>query len=284
MDALPWKFRKSFVEDFLPNLTAYLHDDGGICPAMLAVPGGGYAMVSPAEGESVTKNKENFMNQILIDGMNFRTSDGKQVLFNGINVVCKDQAQGYFFPNLEKSFKEFRKMGFNLIRFGIFWDGAEPQPGIYDIDYLKKVKDAVLLAAKYDLYVMIDMHQDLFARKYADGAPDWATLDENACHPEGCTMWYDAYLQSEAIIRASDNFWANKTAEDGIGLLDHYEKMWEQIAQYLDECENIIGWEPMNEPFMGSLARNAFGSATMKMKEQYPQFDLADQANITLEQ
>ncbi len=224
------------------------------------------------------------MKQVYIKGMNFQTDDGKQVLFNGINVVCKDKAQGYFYPDLEKSFRAFRSMGFNLIRFGIFWDGVEPQPGKYDIEYLAKVKEAIILAEKYGLYVMLDMHQDLFARKYADGAPDWATLDEGAYHPEGCTMWYDAYLQSEAIIKAADNFWANKKAEDGIGLLEHYEKMWEQIVRYLDGCSNIIGWEPMNEPFMGSLARNAFGVATMKIKEQFPEFDLGNQADITLEQ
>ena len=224
------------------------------------------------------------MEQILIKGMKFQTFDGKQVLFNGINVVCKDKKSGYLFPNLAKSFQSFHEMGFNLIRFGIFWDGVEPQPGVYDMEYLKKVKDTIQLAQKYGLYVMVDMHQDLFGQKFADGAPDWATLDEGANHPEGCTMWYDAYLQSEAIIRAADNFWADKEAADGIGLLEHYAKMWEQIVQYLDDCENIIGWEPMNEPFMGSLARNAFGAATMKIKEQAPQFDLSRPAEITPEQ
>lgn len=143
------------------------------------------------------------MKQIFIRGMDFRTAEGKQVLFNGINVVCKDKEQGYFFPDLEHSFQAFQRKGFNLIRLGIFWDGVEPKPGEYDIEYLDKVKDAILLAEKYGLYVMLDMHQDLFARKYADGAPDWATLDEGAYHPEGCSMWYDAYLQSEAIIRAA---------------------------------------------------------------------------------
>ena len=224
------------------------------------------------------------MQQIFIKGTKFQTSDGKLVLLNGINVVCKDKKQGYMFPDLEKAFRSFHRMGFNLIRFGIFWDGVEPQPGIYDMEYLKKVKDAIQLAGRYDLYVMVDMHQDLFAQKYADGAPDWATLDEGAYHPEGCTMWYDAYLQSEAIIKAADNFWADIEAADGIGLLGHYAKMWEQIARYLDDYENIIGWEPMNEPFMGSLARNAFGAATMKMKEQVPQFDLSRPMDITPKQ
>ena len=120
------------------------------------------------------------MEQITIRGMNFQTSDGRQILLNGINVVCKDKKLGYLFPNLEKSFRSFHEMGFNLIRFGIFWDGVEPQPGVYDMEYLKRVKDTITLARKYDLYVMVDMHQDLFAQKYADGAPDWAALDEGA--------------------------------------------------------------------------------------------------------
>lgn len=41
--------------DFLPNLHTYLHEDDEIRPAMLVVPGGGYAMLTPAEGEIVAK-------------------------------------------------------------------------------------------------------------------------------------------------------------------------------------------------------------------------------------
>lgn len=41
--------------EFLPNITAYLHEDEKIRPAVLVVPGGGYAMVSPTEGEIVAK-------------------------------------------------------------------------------------------------------------------------------------------------------------------------------------------------------------------------------------
>lgn len=41
--------------NFVPNITAYLHTDDQAHPAMLVVPGGGYAMVSPTEGEIVAK-------------------------------------------------------------------------------------------------------------------------------------------------------------------------------------------------------------------------------------
>lgn len=41
--------------EFVPNLTAYLHEDHTIRPAVVIVPGGGYSMVSPQEGEPVAE-------------------------------------------------------------------------------------------------------------------------------------------------------------------------------------------------------------------------------------
>lgn len=41
--------------DFTPNMRAYLIDDGEIHPCMMVLPGGGYAVVVPPEGELVAK-------------------------------------------------------------------------------------------------------------------------------------------------------------------------------------------------------------------------------------
>ena len=41
--------------EFLPGITTYLHEDEKFRPAMVVVPGGGYAVVSPTEGEIVAK-------------------------------------------------------------------------------------------------------------------------------------------------------------------------------------------------------------------------------------
>lgn len=224
------------------------------------------------------------MEQLKLQGMKFVTESGKEVILHGVNVLCRERDNGHFYPGFENAFPFFRKMGFNLIRFGIFWDGAEPEPGKLDYGYLEKVKRYVKLAAENGIYVLLDMHQDLFAQKFIDGAPDWACLDEGLPHPENCKLWYEAYLESDAIIRAADNFWANKPAEDGVGLLDHYAAMWKEIARTFDGCPNVIGFEPMNEPFMGSLARAAFGDATMKMTEENPAFDLAKPELIPPEQ
>lgn len=224
------------------------------------------------------------MEQLKLQGMKFVNESGKEVILHGVNVLCRERDNNHFYPGLENAFPFFRKMGFNLIRLGIFWDGAEPEPGKLDLGYLEKVKSYVELAEENGIYVLLDMHQDLFAQKFIDGAPDWACLDEGLPHPDNCKLWYEAYLQSDAIIRAADNFWANKPAEDGVGLLDHYEAMWEEIARIFGNCPNVIGLEPMNEPFMGSLARASFGEATMKMMAKNPAFDLAKPEQIPPEQ
>ena len=224
------------------------------------------------------------MERITLKGTRFVNESGKEVLLHGENILCRDASLGHIYPGLvETAFPYFRRMGFNLVRYGIFWNAVEPAPGRISREYLAKVKYLVQKAEESGLYVFLDMHQDLFAQKYIDGAPDWACLDEGLPHPEHCSLWYEAYLQSDAIIRAADNFWADKPAADGVGLLSHYEAMWEVIAETFADCGNVIGFEPMNEPFMGSLARESFGAAAMHMAQKGIPFDLAHPEKITPE-
>ncbi|MBR6322309.1 MAG: cellulase family glycosylhydrolase, partial [Lachnospiraceae bacterium] len=223
------------------------------------------------------------MEKIVLQGKRFLTESGKQVIFNGINVLCRGRENNHLPANFESSVAFFKKMGFNLLRFGIFWDAAEPQPGVIDEAYLVEVKKMVRMAEDAGIYIMFDMHQDLFAQKFIDGAPDWACLDDGLPYENKGQLWYEAYLSSEPIIRAADNFWSNTPAADGVGLLDHYEKMWERIGEIFADCDNVIGFEPMNEPFMGSVARLAFGEAMMRMQAKNSKFTLYDPSSTTPE-
>lgn len=49
------EYQHPFAGEFRPNIRTYLHEDEVRRPAMLVVPGGGYAIVSPTEGEIVAK-------------------------------------------------------------------------------------------------------------------------------------------------------------------------------------------------------------------------------------
>lgn len=49
------EYRYTPAFGFQPNLRTYLHEDGAARPCVLVIPGGGYRMVSPTEGEIVAK-------------------------------------------------------------------------------------------------------------------------------------------------------------------------------------------------------------------------------------
>ena len=202
-----------------------------------------------------TKNYEgNYtIEKISVKGDYFVDQLGRQVLLNGVNLVNKNPKQGYIGPEGAQEFESFKKWGFNVIRLGIIWDGLEPEPGVYNEEYLKKIDAQIELAKANELFVFLDMHQDLFSVKYSDGAPEWATLDEGKEHITGA-VWSDAYLISPAVQTSWDNFWANKPVSDGVGVQDRYAKAWQHVVKRYADNPTVIGVDIMNEPFAGSEA------------------------------
>ena len=201
------------------------------------------------ENGNLFEKPVSIINRAFVDG------DGRQIIFNGINLVNKNPEEGYI-GNFDDSliFKSFKKYGFNIIRLGIIWAGLEPEPGVYNEDYLAKIDKQIKLAEENGIHVFLDMHQDLYSVLFADGAPEWATLTEGNPHYKG-NIWSDSYLISPAVQTAWDNFWNNTPASDGIGLQDHYAMAWKHVAQRYKGNNVVVGYDIMNEPFVGSEAR-----------------------------
>lgn len=191
---------------------------------------------------------------LTVQGSRFVDSVGRIVVLNGINHVVKSPEQGYVYEGDEELFARFREWGINCVRYGIHWDRLEPEPGRIDENYLKELDKRVCWARRNNLMLILDMHQDLYSRKFDNGAPLWATLDDGAEHVTG-TIWSDAYLMSPAVQRAFDNFWQNRPAPDGVGLQDHYANVWKVLAGRYADSVSVIGFDIMNEPFMGSRAQ-----------------------------
>ena len=191
---------------------------------------------------------------ITVCGNKFVDNYGRHVVLHGINVISKSKDEGYLVSEDSTLYARLRDWGFNSVRFGIIWDGIEPEPGVYNEAYLKGIDQHIEWAANNDIFVILDMHQDLYSVLYSDGAPKWATLHEEKPHRMGA-IWSDAYMQSEAVQTSFDNFWANKSAPDGIGLQDHYAQMWQHIAKRYVNNPAVIGYDLMNEPFSGSAAQ-----------------------------
>jgi endoglycosylceramidase len=199
------------------------------------------------------KNEEKHTLFVTPRGRVFVDADGRQLTLHGINVINKDAGTGYMCALNEEIYRKMNRWGFNVVRLGILWDGLEPQPGQYNEEMFRCIDRNIAWAKKYGMYVVLDMHQDLYSVKYADGAPLWATLDEGKPHHTG-SIWSDAYLLSPAIQTAFDNFWKNTPVADGSGVQDHYAALWKKLAERYADEPAVIGYDLMNEPFPGSSA------------------------------
>lgn len=189
-----------------------------------------------------------------IQGQCFIDPEGRQVLLHGSNWVNKDRLMGYLMEDDPASFARLRDWGFNCLRLGLIWDGLEPQPGTYNEIYLRGIDRQIELAHQYGLFVLLDMHQDLFSVRFADGAPEWATLTGGQPHITSSTVWSDAYFTSPAVQASLDNFWDNAPAPDGIGIQEHYARLWGMLARRYRNHPGVIGYDLMNEPFLGAQA------------------------------
>jgi endoglycosylceramidase len=198
-----------------------------------------------------TGNEGAAMVSILVDGERFIDTYGRERILHGVNMVSKDKTADYIGGWGRQDFEALRSMGFNLVRLGFIWDGIEPQPGQIDQTYLDKMEKLIDLCKEYGLYVIIDMHQDLYGSRYSDGAPAWATLIDGLPGPKPSEVWSDAYY-SQAVERAFDHFWANDPASDGVGLQDHFAQCWKAIAERFGSRPEVLGYDFMNEPFPGS--------------------------------
>jgi endoglycosylceramidase len=202
---------------------------------------------------------------VTIKDSRFVDAQGCEIILHGINIIEKSKHRNYLSGHAEKEFVKMRDWGFNCIRLGILWDGIEPQPGVYDDEYLAEVDRRIQWAKENGIYVILDMHQDLFHARYGgDGAPDWALLDRSRDEAEPLRhggvwdgVWSMKYFTSSAVQAAFDNFWANKLAPDGLGLQDHFALAWQHVAQRYADEPAVIGYDLFNEPCPGSIMLSA---------------------------
>lgn len=188
-----------------------------------------------------------------IRGQRFIDTLGGDLILHGMNLVNKNPELNYLDDQDKKAMSEMHSWGFNCVRLGVIWDGLEPEAGQYSESYLKGIDRRIQWASENNLYVILDMHQDLYSVKFSDGAPEWATLDEGKPHNKG-KIWSESYFISPAVQTSFDNFWKNTSASDGTGIQDHLIRGWKLIAQRYQDNPTIIGYDLLNEPFPGSDA------------------------------
>ncbi len=202
------------------------------------------------------------MNRILTQDLRFVDELGRVRILNGMNIDDKLRDQSEFRYELnEEFFKKYRARGFDLIRLAVTWQNLEPKIREYNEDYLKSIDAIFALAEKYGVYILLDMHQDLFSgndgKSCGDGAPEWAALTDGAKPRQPIFVWADGYFFGRWVSKSFDNFW-NNTPVGGVGLQDRYRDLWKMLAKRYGDSPALFGYDLMNEPFPGTLSRKIF--------------------------
>ena len=175
------------------------------------------------------------------------------------------------------------RLGFNVVRLGIVWEGLEPGPagaepndpryctphqagtpfaalGASDPfsatrldDYLARTDRIVALLAHVGIRVLIDMHQDAFGSAFSnstsntpwngEGAPRWATCTSGNAFASPLT-WHVSY-GDPAVESAIHNFFANDVSGD---LQGEFARVWQAVALHYRANPEVLGYEIYNEP------------------------------------
>lgn len=198
------------------------------------------------------------MDKIFTDSLNFTDTQGRVRIFNGMNIDDKEIGGTFRYDLNEEFFQKFRANGFNLIRLAVQWANIEPKPGEYSESYLKSIDDIFRLAEKYEVYILLDMHQDLYSGFCGigggDGAPDWACLTDGVQPKPYKVVWAEAYVFGKWVHNCFDHFWKNDEVF-GKGLQDRYADLWKMLAKRYGNSPALFGYDLLNEPAPGSAAK-----------------------------
>lgn len=198
------------------------------------------------------------MDRFYCDSLVIRDDYGRQRIFKGINVCSKESKISAKKFRKKYSIKKLKdKMlcdGVNLIRFGVTWASIEPKEKQYNTDLIAEHVSFVKECEKLGIYVILDMHQDLFTKgpKSGDGAPKWA-LDKSIKLKREFLIWAEGYFYMDSVQRAFNDFWENKN-----GIQDKFIHTWEYYLSCFDDCKNIIALDWFNEPYLHKNGREVF--------------------------
>ena len=202
---------------------------------------------------------------VTTDGDRFVDGQGRQLILHGLNVVRKNDTWGSYAWLQEDGYARMRSWGVNCVRLGFTWAALEPSPGQYNEECLRWLERQVAWARRQGIRVILDFHQDLYAARFSDGAPDWATLTDGRPHVAGGEAWSEAYVTSPAVQRAMDNFFANRPGPGGVGLQDRFAAAWRTVAVRFAREPAVIGYDLMNEPFAGGVVPQGTGAMMAAM-------------------
>ena len=163
-------------------------------------------------------------------GTSIVDSTGQAVQLRGVNYPGYEDTppQGHS----QSTYSYLAQLGFNVVRLPISWANLEPQPGVFDNQFLTwKTDEDIVWAGIAGVRIILDMHQYNWAEKFGgSGAPAWSV---------------QPYLPNQlGLHQAVSDFWADAT------LQDHLISVWKKVAQHYANQPVIAGYDILNEPWV----------------------------------
>ena len=193
-----------------------------------------------------------------------RDAYGRTVILHGLNTSGSAKNTPGHQPWITQADieREHRDLGWNAVRYLVFWGAIEPKQDSFDEAYLSNVKQRVKWYTDRGMYVIIDMHQDVYGYGVGDnGAPEWAATYTHIKNliPDKWPWWMQN--MEPKVIHSFVTFWKYKQRKE---LQDHYIKSWLKVVNLLKDDPYVIGYDLMNEPHGGKILKTLFGGFEKK--------------------
>jgi endoglycosylceramidase len=202
------------------------------------------------------------------DGTNLRDDQGRIAVLRGVNArvngvfdVTFDDGRTELepIPTLDDAdCARMHELGIDFLRLPINWSAIEPTQGTYDDSYLDRVDAAVQCAARANVYVLIDLHEDAYSKEIGeDGAPLWAIQPPPTMLLQGPLTDLGDRRTSAQVTAAFNTFFADG---DPSGLQAAFDDMLDHVARRWADDPAVIGFELFNEPPVGENLVDAFSA------------------------
>jgi endoglycosylceramidase len=185
---------------------------------------------------------------------------GRELILHGLNTSGSAKSDTAHMPWIKESDveREHTQFGFNTVRLLIFWGAIEPEEGVYNEHYLAEVKKRVEWYTSRHMYVIFDMHQDVFGYGIGDnGAPPWAAAHDAVIKHliPNKWPWWMKNLEPK-IIKSYVQFFTYKKHKNR---QQHYIACWQKVAGMFKDNPYVIGYDLMNEPHGGRVIKTLAG-------------------------
>ena len=174
-------------------------------------------------------------------------AEGRTVLHRGVNVNNHAKGDEFHDPGLtDAEWALAVDAGFTFVRLLVFWEGVEPEEGVWDAAYLARLDERLGELDALGIEVMLDMHQDLWGEGFGShGAPYWSCdpINYEEYSPAG-NYWWEGYL-TDQVANCFNGLWESEE------LQEHVAQSWARLAGVARDHPSVIGYEVMNEPFFG---------------------------------